>query len=96
MRVRIDESGKDNAAPEIDFARAARFAEVFHAAARADGGDASVANQKRAIANDAQIAERVATARRGTAQSDKFGASGDEDVFRFRPGGDFSHGCQRY
>jgi len=44
MRVRINEAGEDDAATEIKFASAARLAEAFHAAARADGGDASVAN----------------------------------------------------
>lgn len=96
MRMRINEAGEDNTSAEIEFARVARVAEAFDAAARADGGDASVANQQCAIANDAKIAERTATAWCDSAKSKKFGASGDEDVFRLRRGGDFSHGCQRY
>jgi len=79
--MRINEAGKDNASAEIEFTRPAGFRKPFNAAARADGGDAPVANQQRAIANDAKIAECAATARRGSAQSKKFGASGDENIF---------------
>lgn len=81
MRMRINEAGKNDASAEIEFARAARFAEVFNAAARADGGNAPIANQQRGIANDARIAERAATAWCSSAKSKKFGAPSDENIF---------------
>lgn len=96
MRMRIDETGKNNTSAEVEPARAVGFAEAFDAAARPNADDTPVANQQRAIANDAQIAKRAATARCRAAQSDQFGASGDEDVFRLRRERKFSHGCQRY
>lgn len=96
MRVRIDEPGKNNTSAEVEFTRAARFAEAFNAATRSDGGDTSVANQQRAIANDAEIAKREATARRRPSQSEKLRAASDEHISQLRGGREFSHGCQRY
>ena len=81
MRMRINEAGENDASAQIEFTRPAGFRKIFNAAARADGGDASVAKQQCAIANDAEIAERTATARRGSTKSEKFGAANDEDVF---------------
>lgn len=45
VRVRIDETGNDNTASEVEFARAAGFGHALDLAARADGGDAAFANE---------------------------------------------------
>ena len=81
MRMRINEARQNDAPAEVKFTRVASFAEAFNAAARVDRGDASVANQQRTIANDAQIGERLSTARRGSPQSEKFSAASDENIF---------------
>ena len=55
MGMRVDETGENYASAEIEFFRAARFLVTFDAAARSDGGDAVIANQQCAIANQAQF-----------------------------------------
>ena len=68
MRVRIHEAGKDDASGEIEFFGAARGAELFDAAPRADGGNAIFAYEDGAVANDAEFAEGFAAAGNGSAQ----------------------------
>lgn len=94
--MRIDEAGDDDVVGEVEFAGAAGFAEAFDLAARADGGDASIANEERAIADDSGIAERPATARYGSAKSEKLSAARHESVLLPRLCESFVHGCQRY
>ena len=50
VRVRIDEAGEDHASGEIEFFGAARLAQFFDAAARADGGDAVFVDEDGAVA----------------------------------------------
>lgn len=78
MSVGIDEAGNYNAASEVEFSGATRFGEAFDAAARADGGDASVADEKSAVGDDAWFGEGATAARRGAAESKEFGAVGKE------------------
>lgn len=96
MRMRVNEAGENDAAAEVEFARATGFAQAFDATARTNSRDASLANEERAIANDTEIAERSATPRSRSAKSEKLGAAGDEDVCLPGTGGGFRHGCQRY
>ena len=68
VRVGIDEAGKNDATGEIEFFGAARGAEFFDAAARADGSDAIFVNEDGAVANDAEFTEGFAAAGNGPAQ----------------------------
>ena len=74
----IHEAGKDHAAGEIEFFGAARGAEFFDAAARADSGDAVFVNQDGAVADDAEFTEGFAAAGNGPAQSEELRAAGDQ------------------
>ena len=96
MRVRIDEAGEDDAAAEVESARATGFAEAFDPAARADGGDASIVNEKRTIANDGKIVECAATTGRSSAKSEELGASGDQQIGCLVTFVDWRHATERY
>jgi len=78
VRVRIDEAGNDDAAGEIEFADAAGFGQAFDAAARTDGGDVSVANEKRRVGDDLRISERTSPTRRGASKRKDLRAIGQE------------------
>lgn len=94
--VRIDESGENNAAVEVEFAGAAGFGEAFDAAAQADGGDAAFANEERAIAKNARVGERASAVRRGPAEGENFRAIGDEPGIQLARIRHFGFGCSRY
>ena len=53
--VAVDEAWRDDLAADIDQASGARLAEIFDPAGRADLFDASILDQQRAIADEAQI-----------------------------------------
>ena len=55
MRVRIDESGKQNALAKIDNFRIARF--FFDLIAQTDDVDLAIANQDSAVANDSELGQ---------------------------------------
>lgn len=78
VSVRIDEAGQDDATQEIEFAGATGFGEAFDAAARAEGGDASFADQKRGVGDDGGIVELAAATRRGAAKREELGTVGEE------------------
>lgn len=98
MRVRIDEAGNDNASSEIEFACAAGFGQPFDRSARANGGDATVANQKRAVGDDARVSKRAAAARRRTAKRENLRAIGEQLIQRATRVGHFQldvHGTEK-
>jgi len=80
MRVRIHEAWQNHSACQVQFFGAARLAQFFDAAARADGRDAVFVNEDCAVGNDAEVAESFAAAGNWSAQSQQLRAAGDEDV----------------
>jgi hypothetical protein len=69
VRVRIHKTRKDNAAVEIEFSCAASKRVARNFAASSDGDDAAFADEERAVADDAEIAEGAAAPGRGATQS---------------------------
>src|SRR5256885_2199352 len=61
MRVRINESGKDDTPAKIDNLRATGF--LFDFVTLSDDVDLAVANQHSAIANDSELGQFLADAR---------------------------------
>lgn len=78
MSVRVHESGENDAPAEIDFLCAMPLAEAFDIFARSDSVDFAFANQKRAIADDFEIAQGAAASRGGSAQGEKLRAASDK------------------
>ena len=71
VRMRIDESGENDASAEIEFLGATRLAQAFDVFARSDGVNFALANQERAIADNFEIAQFAAASRSGPAQGEK-------------------------
>jgi hypothetical protein len=71
VRMRIDESGENDASAEIEFLGATRLAKAFDVFARSHGVNFALANQERAIADDFKIAQFAAASRSGPAQGEK-------------------------
>lgn len=78
MRVRIDESGKNDSAAEVEGFGVPSERLAFHSFSRADGGDAAAFDDQCAIADHSHLSEGAASARRRARESKKLRAAGDE------------------
>jgi hypothetical protein len=68
VRVRIDETRKNNAPAQVQLLRAPGFRQAFDAASWPHGNHAIIAHQQRAIADDPKFAERASAPGNGPAQ----------------------------
>ena len=96
VSVGVDKAGEDDAATEIEFTGTGGFGEALNAAARANGGEASIADENRTIVDDAGGGEGGAAARRRATESENFGAIGNEPRIFCARIGHFGFVCSRY
>ena len=80
VSMRIDKTGQDNAAAEIELFRAARFPRAFDAATRSDRHDSIVMDKKSAVANNSQLAKRAPAPGYSAAKRQKLRAAGNQPV----------------
>jgi hypothetical protein len=82
--VRINETWKDHTSPEIELLRAAGVGKALDLSPGTDCTDAIIADKECAVANDCEIAERVASARYWALQRYKLGTPGNQQVGHVR------------
>src|SRR5438445_398921 len=80
--MRIDKSRQYDASADIKFLSGPCFGQRFNFRARAHGGNHAVADQYRAVFNDAEFGEGFAAARNAPAKRQQLRRASDEQVGR--------------